>query len=706
MKASESNSLTKSGKNRTTAVIISIVGQIIPFGAGAGQIYNGRLGLGIIFGIVQFINGLLIIVGLGLITTPIVAIYAIYHTYNAYGTENTDTESEFEERVERATSGTETQESDNKVIDGSVSSDSASSSRSETIQDILEAEKLSTEFENTATDTNSATPELDEFDRRDRSPTVDSERIESGEFDSDWAPVTDSEQEEINRLVSHFIETFEWLEDMDISFEEYSTTLECKTDTLDRFASYDNVMINAIHFLSMLDTEKLGGKIIMDIVDQSEDISVVFEIESEIVSKLVIEENGLSTETEQLNLQNAPNFLRVRGTDGDKLYHQWVLSDQPEIDRGTVNDRQKLLDFEIDTTDRSPEDIGKRFLEISIDKAIMSTFFLGKDCVYESVTFRSVSMNGERLFEYELSAEFGDCLREESGGSLLDLKDNIELKISEPETQKEAREQLLSQYQKNTSEQVVFQNGVFVDSGIDVVFKLKNVEQQIGSEAEVTDLSSKLTEPIIEIVSVTQSTFSEILDVDQIMFTLKDEQEKPFMEFTMHTEWITQHASNEIDTHQLIERTIKTIGHPEPETAEDAREYMFDRYRDVTSEQLVFQDGVEVDSEMQVTFNTPDVRERIGLEEGQMDLASKINERVFDSLVAEITELANITLNAYSEHIVVDQISFTLQRDGDETPTEFIIQTEWIEESLSDNIEDEVLIERIVQTVEVETNKQ
>ena len=49
--------------------------------AGLRQIYNGQIGKGILIMVVQFINGLLMMVIIGFITAPIVAIWAIYDAY-------------------------------------------------------------------------------------------------------------------------------------------------------------------------------------------------------------------------------------------------------------------------------------------------------------------------------------------------------------------------------------------------------------------------------------------------------------------------------------------------------------------------------------------------------------------------------------------------------------------------------------------------
>lgn len=49
--------------------------------AGLGQIYNGEIGKGILIFIVQIINGLLMMIGIGFITAPIVGIWSIYDAY-------------------------------------------------------------------------------------------------------------------------------------------------------------------------------------------------------------------------------------------------------------------------------------------------------------------------------------------------------------------------------------------------------------------------------------------------------------------------------------------------------------------------------------------------------------------------------------------------------------------------------------------------
>ncbi|WP_342528363.1 hypothetical protein MKY84_05600 [Chryseomicrobium sp. FSL W7-1435] len=48
---------------------------------GLGQIYNGEIGKGILFIVIHFINGLLMFVLIGFITTPIFWIYGMYDAY-------------------------------------------------------------------------------------------------------------------------------------------------------------------------------------------------------------------------------------------------------------------------------------------------------------------------------------------------------------------------------------------------------------------------------------------------------------------------------------------------------------------------------------------------------------------------------------------------------------------------------------------------
>lgn len=51
------------------------------FWTGVGQIYNGQILKGILLIILQGINGLLMFVGIGLITYPIVWIWGMYDVY-------------------------------------------------------------------------------------------------------------------------------------------------------------------------------------------------------------------------------------------------------------------------------------------------------------------------------------------------------------------------------------------------------------------------------------------------------------------------------------------------------------------------------------------------------------------------------------------------------------------------------------------------
>ena len=63
-------------KNPGIAAVLSF------FWTGVGQIYNGQIFKGIFLIILQGINGLLMFVGIGFITYPIVWIWGMFDAYN------------------------------------------------------------------------------------------------------------------------------------------------------------------------------------------------------------------------------------------------------------------------------------------------------------------------------------------------------------------------------------------------------------------------------------------------------------------------------------------------------------------------------------------------------------------------------------------------------------------------------------------------
>lgn len=64
-------------KNTGLAAILSF------FYTGLGQIYNGEIGKGIGMIVLYFISWLLMFVGIGFITTPIIWIWGIYDAYKS-----------------------------------------------------------------------------------------------------------------------------------------------------------------------------------------------------------------------------------------------------------------------------------------------------------------------------------------------------------------------------------------------------------------------------------------------------------------------------------------------------------------------------------------------------------------------------------------------------------------------------------------------
>lgn len=63
------------------AALLAGVGFIIPLLAGAGQVYNGEVGKGVVITVVQLINVGLAFLVIGLFTYPLVGIYAVYDAY-------------------------------------------------------------------------------------------------------------------------------------------------------------------------------------------------------------------------------------------------------------------------------------------------------------------------------------------------------------------------------------------------------------------------------------------------------------------------------------------------------------------------------------------------------------------------------------------------------------------------------------------------
>ncbi|KKQ18324.1 MAG: TM2 domain protein [Berkelbacteria bacterium GW2011_GWA1_36_9] len=69
-------------KNPGLAAILSF------FWTGLGQIYNGQIGKGIVFIVVQWVNALLMFVVIGFITFPIVWIWGMIDAYKTAETYN------------------------------------------------------------------------------------------------------------------------------------------------------------------------------------------------------------------------------------------------------------------------------------------------------------------------------------------------------------------------------------------------------------------------------------------------------------------------------------------------------------------------------------------------------------------------------------------------------------------------------------------
>ena len=65
------------------AALLAAVGFVVPLLAGAGQFYNGDIGKGIIFTLIQLLNVGLAFLLVGLITYPLVAVVAIWDAYSS-----------------------------------------------------------------------------------------------------------------------------------------------------------------------------------------------------------------------------------------------------------------------------------------------------------------------------------------------------------------------------------------------------------------------------------------------------------------------------------------------------------------------------------------------------------------------------------------------------------------------------------------------
>lgn len=60
---------------------LSAIGLVIPFLAGMGQVYKGQVAKGVILGIIQMFNLVLVAFLIGFVTYPLVGLYAIYDAY-------------------------------------------------------------------------------------------------------------------------------------------------------------------------------------------------------------------------------------------------------------------------------------------------------------------------------------------------------------------------------------------------------------------------------------------------------------------------------------------------------------------------------------------------------------------------------------------------------------------------------------------------
>jgi TM2 domain-containing membrane protein YozV len=65
------------------AALLAVVGFVVPILAGAGQFYNGDIGKGIIFTVIQLLNVGLAFLLVGLLTYPLVSIVAIWDAYSS-----------------------------------------------------------------------------------------------------------------------------------------------------------------------------------------------------------------------------------------------------------------------------------------------------------------------------------------------------------------------------------------------------------------------------------------------------------------------------------------------------------------------------------------------------------------------------------------------------------------------------------------------
>lgn len=70
-----------SDRNPLLAVVLAVVGFIIPVLAGAGHVYNGDIARGVGFSALQLVNVALGFVVIGVITYPICGLYIIYDAY-------------------------------------------------------------------------------------------------------------------------------------------------------------------------------------------------------------------------------------------------------------------------------------------------------------------------------------------------------------------------------------------------------------------------------------------------------------------------------------------------------------------------------------------------------------------------------------------------------------------------------------------------
>lgn len=188
---------------------------------------------------------------------------------------------------------------------------------------------------------------------------------------------------------------------------------------------------------------------------------------------------------------------------------------------------------------------------------------------------------------------------------------------------------------------------------------------------------------------------------DEVEFRGVSHEGETLVTLTLTTELADRMRSGELGSvgdlgGELIETVELDV--PEPETEEAAREQLLSRYRQTASEYVEVKQVVPMGSELEVTYEMQNVRDRLTDDDAFLQKRDIDEEELTDLMIEDMAEFTSETVNGYIDTANLDQITFLVSIGSNEPTFKYRIDSEWIEAYYDDELDNGELVGNVVES--------